>query len=146
MTAKEIKNYIDMMKHTLNRRMDNQEGKDWLIDKYCNDMQKGMDAIEELEAIKSADGGEAMEELNMIREYYDEDGEDEQTCDSWKIIENYILKAQAQERELKELKEKVKPIIHLILDCPLDEQNIEELKAKTRHIAKEVKENEKKHN
>ena len=78
-------------------------------------LTSGVRALEELEAIKSADGNEAIEQLNIIREYYDEDGEDEATSDSWKIIENYILKAQAQEQELRELKATIKEL----LDIPI---------------------------
>ena len=79
-------------------------------DTYGCNVERLNKTLTELEAIKSADGSEAMEELNMIRDYYDEDGEDEATYDSWKIIEDYILKAQAQERELEELKGKVSNI------------------------------------
>jgi len=119
MTAKEIKNYIDMMKHTLNRRMDNQEGKDWLIDKYCNDMQKGMDAIEELETIKSADGGEAIKILQKLAtiplNIDDNHWTTLSTQDDYKSLENYILKAQAQEQELRELKKNNQEILELLV-------------------------------
>lgn len=62
-------------------------------------------ALTELESIKSADGSEALEELELIREYYeDETSNVEFTIDSWNIVRNYLLKARVQEIELEELK------------------------------------------
>lgn len=70
-------------------------------------------ALTELEAIKSADGGEAMEYLNKMfdadRDYGDDvglatgyGGKTEQMI----FMENFILKSQAQEIELVELKKR----------------------------------------
>lgn len=101
MTAKEIKNYIDMMKHTLNRRMDSQAGKEELIKEYTEKMEQGLNAIEELEAIKSADSGEAMEELQLLKRY----GNDvKYAMDKYRLIEKTLLKSQQQAKELAELK------------------------------------------
>lgn len=84
------------------------------------------------------DGGEAMEELAMLREYYDEDGEDEATCDSWSIVNNYILKAQAQEQELAELKKSDKSKEQSSIDYYNEMRNykkeLEELQKRTKKI------------
>lgn len=75
-------------------------------------------ALSELEAIKSADGGEILEELNNI---YNKPfnilqldnaplSAVPQFANFAKHVYNFILKAQAQERELRELKEKVAKI------------------------------------
>lgn len=72
-------------------------------------------ALEELEAIKSADGGKAMEALNSMRKYNMTTDlyRIEKYNDNSRIVENYILKSQAQERELAELKVKIQRYIKL---------------------------------
>lgn len=39
--------YITMMYHTLKRRMDNQAGKDELINEYCDKMAYGFKCVDE---------------------------------------------------------------------------------------------------
>jgi hypothetical protein len=131
MTVKEIKNYVDVMEHTLRRRMDSQAGKEELIKKYTEKMEQGLNAIEELEeinemfdmledvnptydellkkysrvlkeleAIKSADGGEAMEALKYVGEHfvcylYGNPPIDLKNDPNFDTIKNYILKSQS---------------------------------------------------
>lgn len=65
-----------------------------------------IEALTELEAIKSADSVEAMEVLQQLTKKGVENSKSGSlnVQQEWTIINNYILKAQAQERELRELK------------------------------------------
>ena len=70
-------------------------------------------ALEELEAIKSADGGEAMEAVKDIEKSIKKHIPQNYLSAQFEIIKNFILKSQAQERELAELKEKVVKYVNL---------------------------------
>ena len=75
-------------------------------------------ALEELEAIKSADGGEALEAIDNLISI---------TLSGNRLISNvrnYILKAQAIERELAELKKTVMAFIDNHVAYPYDEDGV----------------------
>jgi len=84
----------------------------WSVDILTKHWRVVEQALEELEAIKSADGGEAMIMFNEIMEYINEevfvDFKEEKN-----YISNFILKSQQQAKELAELKEKVSRYITL---------------------------------
>lgn len=77
-------------------------------------------ALAELEAIKSADGGEALEALEYVGEHfvcylYGNPPIDLKNDPNFDTIKNYILKSQAQEKELREMKATIKEL----LDIPI---------------------------
>ena len=63
-----------------------------------------IEALSELEAIKSADGGEALEVIKDIEKSIKKHIPQNYLSAQFEIINNYILKAQAKEKELAELK------------------------------------------
>ena len=80
-------------------------------------------ALKRLEAIESVDGGEVLKALqsltkkgveNSKKGYLDIDNE-------WNTINNFILKSQAQEKELEELKSKVGNFIDKHMAYPYGE-------------------------
>lgn len=78
-------------------------------------------ALEELEAIKSADGGEAMRIINKM---YNKDSHKYVTVGEINYLENFILKAKAKEKELTELKKTVKAFIDNYVAYPYDEDGV----------------------
>lgn len=79
-----------------------------------------IEALEELESIKSADGGVAMKALKYVGEHfvcylYGNPPIDLKNDPNFDTIKNHLLKSQAQERELRELKATIKEL----LDIPI---------------------------
>ena len=95
MTAKEVSK-IQVAKERFNKMID-------ILS--LEDIETISLALEELEAIKSADGGEAMEELEKIGNILATGGAVINQTDRYETVKNYILKSQAQERELVELRD-----------------------------------------
>lgn len=82
------------------------------VDKAEEQYELVHQALEELEAIKFADGGEAMEVVKDIEKSIKKHIPQNYLSAQFEIIKNFILKAQAQERELK-------ATIKELLDIPI---------------------------
>lgn len=138
MTAKEIKNYVDVMEHTLRRRMDSQAGKEELIKKYTEKMEQGLNAIEELEAIKLKSQAQERE----LRELKKSDESKERSSI------NYYNEMKKYKKELAELKEKVsryitlKNRLYMAQNEAISKSELDEYVKLERTLQKEVKSDE----